>query len=120
MPHPRGLGDVPPKTKTRGKLPTLKNPPPSGTQNLGGPSANEGGQKLRVEGARPHPRGLGGCAPKIKTRGKLPTLINLPPSGTQNLGEPSANEGGQKLGVEGAMPPPRGLGGCAPKTKTRG
>ena len=68
----------------------------------------------------PSPKGPGGFAPKLKTRGKLPAINNPPPGGTQNLGKPSANEGGKKPGVEGAVPPPRGLGGCAPKTKNRG
>jgi len=48
---------------------------------------------------------------KLKTRGKLPTLTNLPPSGTQGVGGSSANEGGENLGVQG------GIGGCPPQNK---
>jgi hypothetical protein len=50
-------------------------------------------------------------------RGKGENFVGLsgkPTSGTQNADEPSAHGGGQ-TGVEGAKPPPRGFGGCAPK-----
>ena len=48
-----------------------------------------------VEGAQPPPRGLGGCAPKNLKKGKGVNTCNPATSGTQNAGEPSANEGGQ-------------------------
>ena len=99
-------GCAPQKLKARGELPALTNLPPSETQNLGKPSANEGGQKLGAEGAQPHPRGPGGCAPKAKARGKLLTLTNPPPSGTQNAGKPSANEGGENNDSLAILGPP--------------
>ena len=56
--------------------------------------------------------------PKIKTRGELPTFINLPPSGIQNLSEPSANEGGENLGVQGGEAPMTGgVEGFPPQNK---
>jgi|GEM_PF-5007275 len=59
--------------------------------------------------------------PKIKTRGELPTFINLPPSGIQNLSEPLANEGGENLGVQGGEAPMTGgVGGVPHKIKIRG
>jgi len=171
-PLPGGFGGCFPKTKTRGELLTFTNLPPSGTQNVGKPSANEGGQKLGVEGAVPPPRGqwgmcphktlkgeaanpsnpatewdskrwrtlskrgwgktgggvgrapsqgaVGDVPPQNLKRGKLPTFLTLPPSGTQNIGEPSANEGGEKPGVEWAEPHPRGLWGMCPQNKKQG
>jgi len=69
MPPPRGMGDVPPKLKLRGKLLTLTNPPPSGTQNLGKPPANEGGQKLGGGGGRAPSQGAWGMCPQNKNKG---------------------------------------------------
>jgi len=37
----------------------------------------------------------------------------------QNAGKPSVHEGG-KLGVQGAQPPGRGFGGCAPENIKKG
>ena len=166
-PHPRGLGGCAPKTKTRGKLPTLKNPPPSGTQKPWRTLSKRGWAKIGGGGGRAPSQGaVGDVPPKTKIRGKLPTFTNLPPSGTQsvgkpsangggqklggtrgrwgcpptklklgvssqspcnpatsgtqNVGKPSANEGGQKLGVEGAVPPPRGLWGMCPQKQKQG
>jgi len=56
-----------------------------------------------VEGAAPPPRGFGGCAPKIKKRGRVARINNQATSGAQNAGKPSANGGGQR-GVQGAEP----------------
>jgi len=41
-----------------------------------------------VEGAQPLPRGFGGCAPKIKKRGRVAHISNPATSGTQNAGKP--------------------------------
>jgi hypothetical protein len=58
--------------------------------------------------------------PQNKKRGRVAHLSNPATSGAQNPGKPSAHEGGE-TGVEGAEPPPRGFGGCAPKNiKIRG
>ena len=61
----------------------------------------------------------GGVSPHKFKRGRVAHIINLPTSGAQYAGEPSANGGG-KTGVEGAEPPPRGFGGCAPKNLKKG
>jgi len=66
-----------------------------------------------VEGAAPPPRGFGGCAPKIKKRGRVARINNQATSGAQNAGKPSANGGGQR-GVQGAEPSGGGYGGCPP------
>ena len=64
---------------------------------------------------------LGDVPPKLKSRGELLTFANLPPSGAQHAGGLSANEGGQKLGVQGGKAPiDRALGGDPRKTKIRG
>jgi len=52
--------------------------------------------------------------PQNKKRGRVAHISNPATSGAQNPGEPSAYGGGE-TGVEGAEPPPRGSGGCAPK-----
>jgi len=114
-------------------------PPTSGTQNLGEPSANGGGEtftsieiglfwplargrpaptliKLVVKMAQPHHRGHGSAPrhPVIPLRGAwgmcsqtpltpyeggkkgaMAFSCSPPTSGTQNLGEPSANGGGE-------------------------
>jgi len=41
--------------------------------------------------------------PKLKTRGKLPTFTNLPPSGIQDIGKPLANEGGENKGPHNTL-----------------
>ena len=67
-----GVGGVPPRNLKRGELPSLTNPPTSGTQNSGKLSANGGGQtpqpackggKMGSRGAKPPWQGFGGCAP---------------------------------------------------------
>jgi len=63
-----GLGDVPPKTKRGGELPTFANPPRVGPKTPANPKPTRVG-KLGVQGAKPPGRGFGGCAPKNKKRG---------------------------------------------------
>ena len=93
------------------------NPATSGTQNAGKPSANEGGKTLGVQGGEaPMAGGVGGGPPQNLKRGQAAHISNPATGGAQNTGEPSANGGGQ-TGVEGATPPPRGFGGCAPRIK---
>jgi hypothetical protein len=60
-----GCGGCPPhKFKRGGELPTLANPPTSGTQNAGEPSANGGGQR-GWRGRSPLPGGMGDVPPRI-------------------------------------------------------
>jgi hypothetical protein len=90
-----------PQNKTRGRFAHISNPATGGAQNAGKPSANEGGKRVSM-GAKPPWRGAVGGVPFTPTEVSLfekgrpaPTLI--------------------KAGVEGAQPPPKGYGGCAPK-----
>jgi hypothetical protein len=107
------VGGVPPRNQKRGRGARINNPATSGTQDAGKPSANEGGQTGGPGGASPLAGGCGGVPPRNQKRGRGARINNPATSGTQNVGEPKANEGGQS-GVEGAQPPPRGFGGCAP------
>jgi len=102
-------------------------------------------------GRKPPGRWSGGCAPRIKRGGDLPTLATPPRVGPKTLANPEPTRVGKgcpgggvpmargrggvpftptevslfekgrpaptliKAGVEGAQPPPRGFGGCAPK-----
>jgi hypothetical protein len=104
-----GRGGCPPhKTKKRGRAAHISNQATSGTQNAGKPSAHGGGQ-MGVQGAKPPGGGRGGVSPhKTKKRGRAAHISNQATSGAQNLGEPSANGGGQR-GVQGLVdvPPSR-------------
>jgi len=107
------VGGGPPRNLKRWRAAPLGNPATSGTQSVGKPSAHGGGQ-MGVQGAEPPGGGLWGVSPhKTLKGGEQPPLGNPATSGTQNAGKPSAHGGGE-LGVEGAAPPPRGHGGCAP------
>jgi len=87
----------------------LANPQPTGVGKLGGPG-----------GRSPHGGGLWGVSPhKIKRGGELPTLATCPRVGPKTPANPQPTRVG-KLGVEGAEPPPRGFGGCAPKNLKKG
>ena len=77
---------------------TLANPKPTRVGNGG------------VQGHSPLAGGLGDVPPRTLKRGRIAHISNHATSGTQNAGEPSANEGGQ-TGSRGAKPPWRGLGG---------
>jgi len=57
--------------------------------------------------------------PQNKKEGASCHISKPATSGTQNAGEPSAHEGGQK-GVRGAEPPGGGLGGCPPHKTLKG
>jgi hypothetical protein len=77
------------------------------------------GRETGVEGAQPPPRGFGGCAPKIKKKGRVARISNPATSGTQNAGKPKANEGGQR-GVQGGQAPWQGVvGGVPPQRQKR-
>ena len=77
-----------PQIELRDELLTLANLLPSGTQNLGEPSANEGGKNWGWRGRSPIPGGLGDVPPKLKARGKLPTLNNRHRVGLKTLADP--------------------------------
>jgi len=62
---------------------------------------------------------VGGVPPQNQKRGSIVPFGNPATSGTQNAGKPSAN-GGRQTGVEGAAPPPRGLGDVPPGTLKEG
>ena len=63
-----GSGDVPPQNLKRGELLTPLNPPSSGTQSHGKPSANESGQKWGSRGLRPR-QGARGMCPRKTSKG---------------------------------------------------
>jgi len=60
----------------------------------GRPSPSTGVASLRpyiepgVEGAQPHPRGLGDVPPETENRGRAAHLSNQATSGAQNAGKP--------------------------------
>jgi len=62
---------------------------------------------------------VGDVPPQVQKRGRAANSCHPATSGAQNAGKPLANGGG-KTGVEGAEPPPRGFGGCAPKNLKKG
>jgi len=65
--------------------------------------------KAGVEGAQPHPRGSGGCAPKnFKIWGELSALVTPPRVGPNTLANPEPTRVG-KRGARGAQPPWRGF-----------
>jgi hypothetical protein len=108
-----GLWGVSPHKPKRGEQLTPGNPATSGTQNAGKPS-QRGWANGGPGGEAPMAGGVGGVPPRNFKRGsELAPLPTKTTSGTQNTGEPSANEGG-KMEVQGAKPPGGGCGGCPP------
>jgi len=87
-PHGRGFGGCAPRTLRRGRVAHISNSATSGTQNAGEPKAHGGGQMGGPGGRSPHGRGFGGCAPKIKKKGRVARISNPATSGAQNSGEP--------------------------------
>jgi hypothetical protein len=128
-PLPGGLGDVPPRTKEKGRVANSYHPATSGTKNAGKPSASEGGQKGGPRGVSPLAGGLGGVPSdltpwplSLRGKGKIGEgkgggEANPATSGALNAGEPSAHEGGQIGGSRGAKPPWRGAVGGVPPHK---
>ena len=121
-------GMCPQNFQVRGELPTLATPPRVGPKTLANPQLTRVGKKGGPGGRSSHGRGSGGCAFSDLTpwspslRGKGENFVGLsgkPTSGTQNVGEPSANEGG-KWGVRGAKPPWRGAWGVSPHKTLKG
>ncbi len=81
-PLPGGLGDVPPNFSNKGRAANSCHPATSGTQNAGGPSASEGGQR-GSRGAKPPWRGaVGGVPPRNQKRGRVAHISNPATSGT--------------------------------------
>jgi hypothetical protein len=70
--------------------------------------------KAGVERAQPHPRGVGGCAPRTKKRERVATLATCPRGGPKTLANPK-HTGAGKRGVQGGKATMAGgLGGCPP------
>jgi len=108
---------VPPETKTRGELLPLADLPASGTQNIGKPSANEGGGRW-WRGLCPLPGVWGMCPQKLKQGAScypLPICLRVGPKTWQTL-----SKRGWGRGWRGLCPLPGGLGDVPPETKTRG
>ena len=73
-----------------------------------------------VQGAVPPPRGLGGCAPRIKQGGELPTLATPPRVGPKTPANPQPTGVG-KWEARGAKPPWQGaVGGVPPQNQKKG
>ena len=96
-----GSGDVPPQKLKRGELLTPFKPAIEWDSKPWQTLGQRRGQKWGSRGLRPLAGGLGDVPPQKLKRGELLTPLNPPPSGTQSHGKPSANEGGQKWGVQG-------------------
>ncbi len=111
-PLARGLGDVPPETENRGKLPTLANPPRVG------PKAHEGGQMGGPRGAKPPWRGAWGESPHFQKRGEQLTPVTKQRVGPRTLANPKPTGVG-KQGSRGQGPLAGSLGDVPPKTENR-
>jgi hypothetical protein len=84
---------------------TPASPKPTRVSKLGGPG-----------GRAPLAGGWGMCPQKQKIGGELPTLATPPRVGPKTLANPTPTGVG-KRGVQGAKPPGRGSGGCAPRNR---
>jgi len=74
---------------------------------------------MGVQGAEPPWRGvMGGVPPRKLKKGRVTNPCNPPTSGTQNAGESSANEGGERGGGGGA--PWQGVWGMCPQKQKIG
>ena len=117
-----GVGGVPPQNQKRERGAHISKPATSGTQNAGKPSANGGGQK-GVEGAQAPWQGVWGMCPLSdltpwppSLRGKGENLAGFSPRvGPKTLVNPQPTGVGK--GVQGAQPPGRESGGCAPRNR---
>ena len=116
----RGAWGVSPhKIKRGSELPTLATPPASGAQNAIEPKASGGGQNGGPGGKAPSQGVWGMCPQEFKRGGELPTLATPPRVGPKTPANPKPTGVG-KTGVQGAKPPGRGFGGCAPKNLKEG
>jgi len=113
-PPPRGSGGCAPKIFKEGASSQLLPPRhewgPRRRQTLSPRGWTNGGPG----GRSPHGGGLWGVSPhETKIRGEQPSLATRPRVGPKTQANPEPTRVGK--GVEGAQPPPRGSGGCAPK-----
>jgi hypothetical protein len=99
---PGGGGGCPPTNSKGGELPTLSTCPRVGPNTLANHQPTRVGKFGGPGGFAPW-RGRGVSPHKFK-RGRVAHLINLPTSGAQYTGEPSAHEGGQTWGSRGLRP----------------
>ncbi len=109
----RGYGGCPPReTNQRGEKATLATRPRGGPLTLANPQPTRVG-KIGGGGGGAPSRGVWGASPqKNQSKGREAPSCNSATSGTLNPGKPSANEGGEKEGVQGS--PAYWHGGCAP------
>jgi len=63
---------------------------------------------------------MGDVPPKFSKKGRAAPISNLATGGTQNAGEPKANEGGQSGGPGGRSPHGGGSLGVSPHKTKRG
>ena len=113
------VGGVSPQRQKRERVAHISEPATSGTQNVGKPQANGGGKMGGSRGPQAPWRGAVGVPPHKDKRGnELPTLATPPRVGPKTLANPKPTGVGK--GVQGAKPPGRGFGGCAPKNQERG
>ena len=94
-PLPGGLGDLPPRTKNKGRVANSCNQAMSGTQNAGKPSAN-GGWKMGGQGGKAPWQGVWGVCPhKTKRGGESPTLATPPRVGPNTPANPQPTRVGK-------------------------
>ena len=121
VPPPRGQWGMCPHKTLKGEAANLFKPATEWDSKTWRSLSKRGWGKTVGGGGQATSQGQWGMCPHKTLKGKLPTFLTLPPSGTQNPGKPSANEGGEKTaGWRGPSPLPGGFGGCAPKTKKQG
>ena len=113
-----GLGDVPPENLKRGKLPAPVTLPPSGTQGVSGPSANEGGEK-GVQGGKAPWRGVWGVSPHETLKGEschlLQTRLRV---GLKALANPQQTRAGKNWRARGIAR--HGVWGMCPHKTLKG
>jgi hypothetical protein len=103
----------PHKFKRGSESPTLATRPRGGPKRWQTQS-QRGWENGGPGGRSPHGGGLWGVSPHETKRGdELPTLATRPRVGPKTLANPQPTRVGN--GAQGAKPPPRGPGGCAPK-----
>ena len=113
-----GLEGCTPKQNRRLLLTTLN--PPCGTQNHGKPSANEGGKNVGSRGLCPLAGGSGDVPPQTFKRGELLTPFKPAIEWDSKPWQTLSQRGRAKMGVQGAAPPGRGLGGMCPRKTSKG
>jgi len=92
-----------PQNKKRGRVAHLSNPATSGAQAAGKPKANGGGKMGGPGGASPLAGGFGGCPPRTKRGGELPTLATPPRVGPKPLANPKSTGVGKPASPSKAL-----------------